>query len=166
MGLYGGARPVLDIPAIAATMREQEEPWMQGLVQVVYPNIDGDTTFNPWTNERSGGEPIVVLQSKARIQPIRSAQNVNGAFEGGAIRGVRFKVPLNTFVLGGIPLREGLQVTVLDGGEDDDLMRYRYAITNGINSSLAWNRTIEAIVDLGAVQTPPELVTPWPPAGN
>lgn len=162
MGLYSESRPMLDIPAIAATMRETEEPWMQGTIQIIYPNIEGGS-FDPWTNTRAGGDVSVICQTKARIQPIRSAQNVNGAFEQAAIRAVRFKIPLDAFVVDNQPIREGLQVYILDGGEDEDLTRFRYVITNGINSSLAWNRTIEAIADLGAVQVAPTPITPWPP---
>lgn len=158
MGLYGMLPgPGINIPAVAAQMRATEESWMNGLIQIVDPNI-GDGTFNPITNVISGGEPVVLWQGKARIQHMRAPQSIAGSFENSEIRNVRFKIPLSADIPDDVPIREGLQIYVVDGGEDRILEQYHYVVKSGINSSLAWNRTIETSVDLGAPQERPEVI--------
>ena len=151
MGIYGKFNPnIVDIPAIAAEMRATEAAsWLNGFVRILYPNIAGGT-FNAWENRDTGGEPVVLWEGEARIQPLRSSQIISGAFEQLAIRGIRFKIPLGAQIASGTVLREGLQVQVVDGGEDEALTQFTYVISGALNSSLAWNRTIEATVDTGA----------------
>lgn len=154
MGLYGGGGGI-NIAAVAELMRATEESWMNGLIQIIDPNI-GEGNYSVLNNRTTGGEPVVLWEGKARIQPIRAATPSAGTFENASIRGVRFKIPLGADIGVG-PIREGLQIYVIDGGEDESLTHYNYIISNGINSSLAWNRTIEATVDLGAVRTAPAI---------
>lgn len=160
MGLYAtnSQYPLVDIPAIAAEMRATEEPWMNGIVQIIDPNIAGGI-FDPWSNAEDGGDPAILWEGSARIQPLSGASGVLGEFQSTNVRGIRFKIPLGAHKENGEPLdpiRAGLQVYVVDGGEDAILEQYHYVINTGINSSLAWNRTIEATVDLTAVDPTPD----------
>lgn len=151
MGIYSGTAPLVDIAGISAEMQTAVEAWQNGIVRIVDPNIsDGD--YDPWTNATAGGAPSTMWEGSARIQPIRSATAISGTYENISIRGVRFQIPLRAQLSPDLAFREGLQIIVIDGGMFPDLEKFQYVITNGINSSFAWNRTIEASVDLGATE--------------
>lgn len=156
MGLYSNFSAGIDPSAIAGVMRKTESSWLNGIIQIVDPNV-GDGVFDPWANQEVGGDPSILWQGSARIQPLRSSQGNAGVFDQSEIRGVRFKIPLDAKLEEGV-IREGLQVYVVDGGEDENLEYYVYVIANAFNSSFAWNRTIEAKVDTAVM-----LDTPYNP---
>jgi hypothetical protein len=148
MGVYSGLGAAVDIPAIAASMRPAVEAWFSGIVRIIDPNT-GAGAFDPVANATTGSGPSLIWEGSARIQPVRSTTNAVVGYAQTKIRGIRFQVPLDILHQGVI--RAGLQVFVIDGGEDSTLETYQYTINSGINSSGAWTRTIEADVDLTAV---------------
>ena len=62
--------PVINIPAMAESMRPLVEQWMSGLVQIIDPNL-ADGEYDPFANDTEGGDPSVIWSGSARIQPLR-----------------------------------------------------------------------------------------------
>lgn len=147
MGLF--ADPGFSVPEIAAEMRQSVEEWMTGSIQIVDPNIK-DQKHDRWTNQPTGAGATVLWAGKARIQPIRTPLDAKEPMGETSIAAVRFQIPIAA--LGDTPVRKGLRVLVVNPGEDPTLDRYQYIVRRSINSSMAWNRTIECEVDLGSVE--------------
>lgn len=145
MGVYVGYGAGVDVAVIAAEMRPAVELWMNGEVMIVDPEIaTGD--FDPWTNTIENGDPAVIWIGKARIQQL-GVSKANLQFGSTEIAGIRFQIPRDIAEQGTI--RKGLQVYVINGGEDTTLQDFQYIVRQGVNSSGMWTRTIEASVDLG-----------------
>lgn len=64
---------------------------------------------------------------------------------------VRFTVDLNG---PNLPVRKGLMIRVVSCPNDRDAEAYEYIVTSGINSGLAWKRTIEAESDMSVIVAP------------
>ena len=145
MGTFTGG--AIDFAAISTEMRSTMLPWMNGTIQIIDPNVEGQE-WNPLTNVYSGGSSTIIWQGPARIQQIGSDRIAEVGYSQIGIRGIRFQIPMD-IELGFI--RKGLQVIVTDGGSDPELEQLSYVITSAINSSYAWGRTIEAEVDVKSV---------------
>lgn len=144
MGTFVGG---VNFATIGAGMGDTMKLWMNATVQIVDPNT-GDAVWNEWTNTETGGEPSVIWQGPARIQHLKTEMTPDVGFSQVGIRGIRLQVPLD--VSAGF-IRKGLQVVVLDGGNDYELEQLSFVITSAINSSYAWVRTIEAEVDVKSI---------------
>lgn len=145
MGVFVGGG--IDFASISREMRGTMLPWMNGTVQIVDPNSENQT-WDPFTNEYTGGGSTVLWQGPARIQHLKADSTPVVGYSEIGIRGIRFQIPMDS-ELGFI--RKGLQVIVIDGGSDPELEQLSYVITSAINSSYAWGRTIEAEVDVKSV---------------
>lgn len=150
MGTFANLR--VDFQAIHSLMAPTVLAWMNATIRLVEPKI-GSGEFSPWTNTVEGGGPVAIWQGPARIQPIRSPERVSDGFAETDIRGVRIQLPLD-FPHQSV-IRKGMEIYIVDGGEDQSLRHYKYVVQTGINASTAWNRTVEALVDLGAVTNAP-----------
>lgn len=146
MGVYSSYGAGVNVAAIAAEMRPAVELWMHGEVQIVDPDIQPSGEFDRWHNIAPFGSPAIIWQGKARIQQL-GVSKANLALGSTEIAGVRFQIPRDIAAQGTI--RKGLQVFVVNGGEDSTLEDFSYVVRQGINSSGMWTRTIEASVDLG-----------------
>lgn len=134
----------VDIAGMAREMREAVKLWQTGFVQIILPRI-GEVTYVD--GELTVPDQTVLWQGPARIQAVRSALNADQGFKYTKITGIRFQVPLDNDA--GL-IRAGMQVRVLDGGEDKSLERLQYTVATAVNSTMAWVRTIEAETDLGS----------------
>lgn len=97
-------------------------------------------------------KPKLLWQGPGQLAVFRQtlyADDVAGSVA--QVRSVRFTVPLDGPAL---PVRKGLVVRVTDCPHDRDAEQYEYTVTSGINSGLAWKRTIEAESDMGVVVSP------------
>jgi hypothetical protein len=137
----------IDFSAIGAEMAKTYRNWLNGSIQIIDPNT-GDGTWDEWTNEYTGGEPTVIWSGPARIQHISGESLPTVGFSQTGIRGIRVQVPLD--VEAGF-IRKGLQVVVIDGGNDYELEQLQFTITSAVNSSYAWGRTIECEVDVKSI---------------
>lgn len=145
MGVYANAN--VNFSAISNEMAETTSFWMNGYIQIIDSNTD-EQTWNPVTNEYTGGSSTVLWSGPARIQHLKNESMPDIGFSQTSIRGVRFQVPNDE----SLPfVRKGLQIIVIDGGSDKYLEDLSYVVTSAINSSYAWLRTIEAEVDMKAV---------------
>jgi hypothetical protein len=137
----------IDFSAMVAEMAQTALPWMNGSIQIIDPNVE-NATWDPWTNQYTGGTSTVVWSGPARIQHLKNETMPEVGFSQVSIRGIRVQIPLG----GDAPfIRKGLQIIVTDGGNDIELEQLQFVISSAINSSYAWLRTIEAEVDVKSV---------------
>lgn len=124
------------------------------VIQIIDPQTDQvGTGWNPWDNASAIPTGAILWQGKGQLQVFR--QTLNAFMPVGAItqiRSVRFTVPMSGPQL---PVRKGLWVKVIRCTGDDDATRYQYTVTSGINSGMAFDRTIEAEADMGVVLDAP-----------
>lgn len=137
----------IDFASIAAQMRPTVALWYNASIQIIDPNIENQS-WNPVTNTYSGNPATVLWSGSARIQPLREATTPDMTVTQGAVHGIRVQVPYDP----ALPLvRKGLQVKVIDPGEDAVLATLQFVVRSAINSSYGWNRTIECDVDVKSV---------------
>lgn len=137
----------VDFASVSAQMASTMLSWMNATVQIVDPNT-ADAEWDPFTNQKVGGEPTVLWQGPARIQHLSAETLPEVGYSQVGIRGIRLQVPMDP-ELGFV--RKGLQVVVVDGGSDVELEQLQFVVTSAINSSYAWVRTIECEVDVKSV---------------
>jgi hypothetical protein len=145
MGVF--ANSGVNFSHISSEMRKTLLTWMNATIQIIDPNT-GDANWDPFTNTETGGQPTVIWQGQARIQQLKSNSISVAGYSEIGIRGIRIQVPMDV-ELGFV--RKGLQVVVIDGGSDIELEQLQFVVTSAINSSYAWNRTIECEVDVKSV---------------
>jgi hypothetical protein len=137
----------IDFSAMGAEMAKTSLPWMNGSIQIIDPDVE-NSTWDPWTNQYTGGTSTVLWSGPARIQHLKNETLPDVGFSQVSIRGIRVQIPLG----GEAPfIRKGLQIIVTDGGNDVELEQLQFVISSAINSSYAWLRTIEAEVDVKSV---------------
>jgi hypothetical protein len=143
MGVWAnGPRPDrVDIPGIAEAMRPALEQWMTGRVRII----------DPHRGESVGVETILDSgDNGALIQPLRGGNQGDVGGQSVGILGVRFQVTRTPEVFQADKLRGGLLVKVVDGGNAPELERIpNYALSEAIDSSLAWDFIFEATVITG-----------------
>jgi hypothetical protein len=145
MGVF--ANSGVNFSHISSEMRKTLLNWMNATIQIIDPNT-GDANWDPFTNTETNGQPTVLWQGQARIQTLTRSNMVEVGYSETGIRGIRIQVPIGDD-LGFV--RKGLQVVVIDGGSDVELEKLQFVVTSAINSSYAWNRTIECDVDVKSV---------------
>lgn len=136
----------IDFAGISAEMATIVERWFNASVTIVDPDVR-DEVWDPVTNTYTGSSEVVLWSGAARVQPLGTGSNPEAdyAFSAAGMRRVRFQVkldPSRDFI------RKGLRVRVTDGGVDSDLEGLDFVVTNAINSSYAWLRTIECEADV------------------
>lgn len=155
MGVFanGPSPTTIDLPGIAAAMRPALEMWMTARLIFTDPARRERGQINPFTNERAAGpEPTVILDTGnngAIIQPIRSPAKSDVGGQPNGILGIRFQVKLDPAPTE--PLRGGLVVQVADGGNALIPATWRFSIEEGIDSSLMWDRIINATLITGGI---------------
>lgn len=152
MGIYGKNAAKIDIKAISEEMQPTVEEWFNATIQIVDPNIKGGA-FNRITNtkDRSGsGAPEVIWEGSARIQAVRWPNVATARQEAVSARTVIFKIPLSEEIDPTL-IVEGFRVVVIDGGMSPQFEHGLFVITATTNTSYAWDRRIECIMDQGAV---------------
>lgn len=122
------------------------------IVAIYDPNIEDDGgTFNPYAAPTTA--PATELwRGPGQLAVFRqtlNADDVAGSIT--QIRSIRFTVPLDGPK---VPVRKGLIVRVIECEHDPASTEYEYTVTSGINSGLAWKRTIEAESDQAVFVTP------------
>lgn len=152
MGLYNGPQSAtVDIRGISEVMQGTVDDWYNAVIQLVAPNIDGgayDRTTN--TKDRTGvNAPEVLWEGKARIQAMRWPNVATARQEAISMRTVVFHIPLSEDIDPEL-LIEGQRVRVVDGGMQPEFEHGLYVITATTNSSYAWDRRIETMMDQGA----------------
>lgn len=133
------------------------EGFASAIIAIFEPNgeLDG-RDYNPFTN-RDTNPMVEMWRGKGQLQVFRQTLNADGpAGSVTQVRSVRFTIPLEA---NAFPVRKGLVVRVIECEHDPDATNYEYTVTSGINSGLAFKRTIEAESDMSVIVTP-VAVTP------
>lgn len=145
MGVFDGRGSQLDIMAMSAEMRQAVRQWETCKVAIL----------NPGTNSAyfANKNPLAfVWTGMARVQPYRREIAVAAPTNPTTTQTVRFQIDFSED--GAIPLlKTGYQIIVLTEAQgnteqpDPHLSEYVHVIQSSMNSSLAWNRTIETTVN-------------------
>lgn len=153
MGIYGPKSAArVDIRAISETMQPVTAEWYNATIQIVDPKIQGGT-FNRATNTKArtgSNAPVVLWEGSARIQAVRWPNVATARQEAVSVRTVVFHVPLDEDLDPDL-IVEGFRVKVIDGGMLPEFEHGLFVITATTNTSYAWDRRIETIMDQGAV---------------
>lgn len=149
MGIYGKTAATIDLAAISATMQKSVDDWYNATIQILDPHIDAGT-FNRATNTKERPAPTVLWEGPGRIQAVRWPNVATSRQEAVSLRTVVFHIPLDTNLDPGL-IVEGFRVRVIDGGLGPEFEHGLFVITATTNSSFAWDRRIETIMDQGAV---------------
>lgn len=153
MGVWGrGPNPNrVDVAGIAAAMRPALYLWFNAHVQIFRPVRDNQADFDPFADDSATvDDSVLVLDSGvngALVQPLRTPNRVDVGDQANSLLGVRFQIARE--VEPTEPLRGGLLVRVLDGGQDPTLTGYTFSLLETVDSSLAWGRIYEAVVVAG-----------------
>jgi hypothetical protein len=161
-------------PSRFAAMREFMRPHIEAFT---HPSEEGendkgwihiiDPTQTVVTTNFDTGERTVLVtplwSGYARIQPIRNSVSTWRATNPTTTRIVQFwpdKFPVELE----IDLKPGLRIAVEEGGNDPWLTSYQYTVVGAINSTQAWQRTIDTQVDLE--NRPNYDTSTWPKPGE
>lgn len=145
MGVFAGGG--INFSAISDEMRATMQHWFNATIQIVDPNVE-DVEWDVYSNTQSAGTKTVIWSGPARVQHLKNDSMPIVGYSQTNIRGIRIQLPYDAQL--GL-IRKGLQVIVTDGGSDPVLEQLGFVITSSVNSSYAWNRTIECEVDLKSV---------------
>jgi hypothetical protein len=165
-----GSLPKLNLPphptqrgAVRDYMRDKIMPFIKspdpddiGWIHIIDP-----TQITSTLNVDTGVMTVVatpIWSGYARIQPIRNSVSTWRATNPTTTRIVQFWVEFPEDQT--IDLKPGLRVAVELGGNDPWLTEYQYTIVGAINSSSAWQRTIDTQTDLE--NRPNYDMTNWP----
>lgn len=122
------------------------------IIAIFDPNSDiNGKDFSVFQPSESS-KPKLLWQGAGQLAVFRQtlyADDVAGSVT--QVRSVRFTVPLDGPDL---PVRKGLIIRVISCPHDRDAEQYEYTVTSGINSGLAWKRTIEAESDMAVIVAP------------
>lgn len=139
---------------------QSEDPEDVGWIHIIDPttittnmNVDAGTYVVNATPSWSG---------YARIQPIRNSVSTWRATNPTSTRIVQFWVDFPEDQV--IDLKPGMRIAVELAGNDEWLTKYEYTIVGAINSTSAWQRTIDAQTDLE--NRPQYDMSAWPKPGE
>lgn len=136
-----------DADAIAEFMRPWLEPWMHQAYAVL---TDPTRTFRGEYDVDTDTQtiiPYVAWHGPCRVQPIRTDLNSIRPVNDSTTRAVQFWLPFPKDQT--IPdVRPGFMFAVTDGGNDPYLELYDYSVVGSLNSSMAWQRTVNTVTDL------------------
>ena len=149
MGLYGPAASGVDIAGISSVMQPVVERWFNGSIKVIDPHIETGA-FDRVTNTKARGTPDVLWSGPARIQAVRWPNVATARQEAVSNRTVVFHIP-RSVVFDPALVQEGYRVQVVDGALSPEFVGGLFVITASVNTSFAWDRRIETVMDMGAV---------------
>lgn len=145
MGVFASGG--INFSAISDEMRATMQHWFNATIQIVDPNVE-DLEWDVYSNAQTGGTKTVIWSGQARVQHLKNDSMPVVGYSQTDIKGIRIQLPYDAEL--GL-IRKGLQIIVTDGGSDPVLEQLGFVITSSVNSSYAWNRTIECEVDLKSV---------------
>lgn len=136
-----------DVVAYREFMRPLLAPWIhQAWVAIVDP-LQKVVVRDDITGAVTSVTIEPIWTGWSRVQPLRTALNVKKAVNSTTTRVIQFWVdfPVDQTIP---DIRPGLEIVVMDGLNDPFLTEYEYLVTGSENSSMAWQRTIETVVNL------------------
>ena len=137
----------LDFRRTSDVMEDVVAETFNARIQIIDPNIEAGV-YDRLTNTVTGHAPTVLWEGPARIQGMRWPNVATPRGESVSLRTIVFTIP-HQIDIDVTLIREGFRVRVLDGGEAPEFTAGMYTITASVNSSYAWNRRIETMMDQG-----------------
>lgn len=137
---------VSDVVAWREFMRPLVTPWIrQAWIAIIDP-----TTKTITEDEVTGAIEDVEIEpiwtGYSRVQPLRTDVTIKKAIDSTTQRTVQFWIDFPAD--GEIPdIKPGLEIVVVQGLNDPYLELYKYLVVGSLNSSMAWQRTINTIVN-------------------
>jgi hypothetical protein len=123
-----------------------------GEIQIVDLNSDSITDYDGFSDTGGESSPVLLWQGAARITNVRRPRELNTTYESRFTSGYRFQVAMDDT----LPfLREGLNVIVVNGGNDTQLENMCFVIAMGAGGSWATSRTIETNTEIAPVTMTP-----------
>lgn len=123
------------------------------LIAVYDPNTQSaGKGWDVYAGPGGTARPILMWEGPAQMQVFRQTltmDDVAGSVT--QVRSVRFTASLDNVNL---PVRKGLIVRVTSCPHDPDAEQYEYVVVSGLNSGLAFKRTIETESDMSAIVSP------------
>jgi hypothetical protein len=158
MGIWRvGPRPdIVDIAGIATVMRPVVEAWFGARLKIwdVKRGSAASDDYDPEEDTSPTPNPgVLVLDTGANgalVQTIRLPTRISQGSQPNAILSIRFQLKREVAPESGQVLRAGLQVQVVDGGNDSGLVGHTFSLVETIDSSLAWDRIWDAVLVTGA----------------
>jgi hypothetical protein len=138
---------------LAAYMRPHVEAFIKGKAWIHIIDPAQTVVERDWENGTSTVTPSILWSGWARVQPLRNTVSTWRATNPTTTRIVQFWPEDWPDEIAVDLQKAGLRIAVEDLGDADDnndpwLAEYLYVILGGINSSQAWQRTIDAQADL------------------
>ncbi len=106
-----------------------------------------DAVNNTWT-----GDATTIYTGPARIQPVGSPSETSNAYDPAFVKTIRVQLPYNKNTAVGqdvqMPdIRPNHRLKVVTSSYEESLTKFVYIVTDVLNSSNAWERTLLCKVD-------------------
>jgi hypothetical protein len=123
------------------------------VIAIYDPNSEiNGADYDPYDTENSTSAPTLLWEGSGQMQVFRQSLTVDDVAGSTAqVSSIRFTVAKDGPEM---PVAKGLIVRVVECEQDPSLTLYEFTVARGINSGLAWKRTIEAEVDTGVLSDP------------
>lgn len=151
-----------DVDAWAEFMKPHVQPWFRQAWCAVIDPTQRTETDDPITGVTESVQIAPIYTGWFRVQPIRTNINVKKAIDSTTQRVVQFQTVDFPKDLMLPDLKPGLEIAVMWGKNDPYLELYKYVITGSLNSSMAWQRTIDTTVNLESRPNWDMSSWPWP----
>lgn len=106
-----------------------------------------DALTNTWT-----GETTTIYSGPARIQPVGSSSETSNTYDPAFVKTIRVQLPYNKNTVTSqdneMPdIRPNYRLKVISSQYEESLPKFIYVVTDVLNSSNAWERTLLCKVD-------------------
>jgi len=154
MGVWanGPSSVGIDLPGIAEAMRPTLEEWFTTRLGFYDLNREEAAAFDPFADTGGTAASQLVLDTGANgalLQPLRAPARADVGAQPNGVLSIRFQVKQS--VAPTVPLRGGLVVRVLEGGNTTIPDTWLFSLSEAIDSSLMWDRIMDATLITGGV---------------
>lgn len=151
MGVWAnGPSPLtVDVEGIAAVMRPTLEEWMTAQLRFFDPKRKTAPDYDPKADTGGRVDATMLFDTGPKgaiVQPIRSPSRVDVGGQANGLLGIRFQVkrpPVD------VPMRGGLLVQVVNGGNAHIPSLWRFGLAEAIGSSFEWDAIYDATLITG-----------------
>jgi len=117
----------------------------------IYNSASGSQVYDPITNNWTGNN-TALYNGKARIQPVNAVSEVTDVYNPTFIKTVRVQIAYNKNTLQGATaampdIRPNDKMKVTSAPYNTSLEKFIYVVTDVLNSSNSWERTLVCRVD-------------------
>lgn len=135
-----------DVVALKEFMRPIVAPWLRQAWCAIVDPLQKNVVDDPVTGVITSVTVDPIWTGFMRVKALRTDVTVKKAVNSTTQRVVQFQ-PVDFADVFPIDVRAGLEIVVMDGLNDPWLEEYRYLVAGSLNSSEAWNRTINCFVN-------------------